>query len=1567
VEIDDSTNPFCEGWVGVIKTVLKRLESGLIGDALVLSRRVDMVCASNRAMSFLLALVGGLLLYAIPGEALQPPRPGELQALSEQNPLEYQLRMERVLGLGNPNRFRHLLEASSARMKVLAAGGDPSGMVGALAAGTVKTNNTIVYLIDFPDHPHVNSYATITNKLFGTGDIAEYPRESLNEYYKRSSYGKEVFAGLVLPWYRTKRPRDYYTDKDEYLLINEVKAAHPEVDFSKYGYTLVFWAGPDNGWSNFWWGKNFGNLSWQWESNPVGSPFSAVVAIHESGHYLSLPDYYKYPNFPGTIGGLGGIDMMENNMNDHNCFSKFMLGWLTPTVVVTNLTQFPLRSTADFPEAIAMASGYDGSTVDGEYFMVQNRQPRLNDINLIGTGLMIWHVDTRYDTRNGFPLKGLKLMQADGLYEIEEGLSANAGDFFNKPSIFTPGSNPNSLSTDGSNTGVRVTNISGLPSTLKADYSVILNTTRFSPAGLSLAEGATATVAVTLAAMPPSDVTVAITRASGSTNLAFLGGVTNLNLVFTPANWETPQTIDIMAANDADDTNDTAVFTASGSVDLIIPASLAVQQIDAGDKIPPHCTLTARVTADRREVVFDFVFDDAAMGFDTNDLVATDNVYGGIELISFMDYTPYPGSNLHFQATYAVPGSPYGAITLTVPAGSYTDVNGNSSEAFQLSYTMPYVKRDFEDNFDGPTSPWIASTNDYATLTTDGWMWGPPTFDALTWKGPDAAVSGPNCWGMMKGPYPFNVNAWVESPSFYVGINPTVHFKRWQDKAAAFVEVFDGSGWRNVTPGGYFDTTITNFYPVIAPPVWLSQGIALDTAIFGNRMIKIRFRARDCAMYVDDVFVESERPASVWAVECSPGSGAAGTSVPLSFWMYNSGTTPVSNITGLVNTSDAGVINISGVPLMYPALQPGEIMLSDNSLLIDLGEASRFSSPLVLFNHVTRTNGVAASDNALPFMVTNVVSGLATNLLTVKATGGVTNWLGQFLKGNGDPSSCLYQVIAAGSNGVADLPGAEGQMTGDDRLLYNVDVGQPFGRFGEAVPVDKGQFIKTFYSGLASNDVVYIRAWEGSALESAVAYGDSTTATVSGAAVEVLDFGGWGVTNPASTDRDFDGDSILDSWCVQHGVDARRPIQSLGSVTLGGLAQTNFSLPSRLAVSSNFVFVADTGNDRVQVWDRALTNRWFVLGVPLGSEFRKPAGIAVNRDESRVAVADTENSRVRVFSVNPSNGVLTALTNFGSVGSGVGQFMQPMAVAFDASNLVYVADSHPNEACNKRIQIFDSMGAFQEVFGTAGTNSGEFGRVMGVSLGSDGTVFEADGNNNRVQAFSGTTLLWSYGAGDSPSGSFNWAWDVQPGLGGHVYAADFNNNRIQVLRSMNSTTVSVSGVYANAGPLGSFSLPKCAVSAANGTELYVADTYNNRVLRLSVTLDADRDGMDDNWETLHGLDPANAADALQDPDRDGLLNIGEYRAQTDPAKWDSYEIAAFVLSIRNFVINQRILNWQARSGDIYHVQSSTNLILGDWAFESAVTSPANDLLSVTNAFTGSNWLEFFRVIQTNVP
>ncbi len=60
-----------------------------------------------------------------------------------------------------------------------------------------------------------------------------------------------------------------------------------------------------------------------------------------------------------------------------------------------------------------------------------------------------------------------------------------------------------------------------------------------------------------------------------------------------------------------------------------------------------------------------------------------------------------------------------------------------------------------------------------------------------------------------------------------------------------------------------------------------------------------------------------------------------------------------------------------------------------------------------------------------------------------------------------------------------------------------------------------------------------------------------------------------------------------------------------------------------------------------------------------------------------------------------------------------------------------------------------------------------------------------------------------------------------------------------------------------------------------------------RAITVNIIADYDRDGMPNDWELQYQLNPLDPADALNDPDGDGLTNIAEYRYGTNPRNGDS--------------------------------------------------------------------------------
>lgn len=111
--------------------------------------------------------------------------------------------------------------------------------------------------------------------------------------------------------------------------------------------------------------------------------------------------------------------------------------------------------------------------------------------------------------------------------------------------------------------------------------------------------------------------------------------------------------------------------------------------------------------------------------------------------------------------------------------------------------------------------------------------------------------------------------------------------------------------------------------------------------------------------------------------------------------------------------------------------------------------------------------------------------------------------------------------------------------------------------------------------------------------------------------------------------------------------------------------------------------------------------------------FNAPWDVAVD-SAGNVYVADTENHGIKKFdrSGNP-------LVEWGSEGTGEGEFSSPRALAVDTSGNVFVADGG-------RIQKFDSSGNFLGEWGRWGSGDGEFTFPEAIAVDLSGNVYVAD-------------------------------------------------------------------------------------------------------------------------------------------------------------------------------------------------------------------------------------------------
>ena len=277
------------------------------------------------------------------------------------------------------------------------------------------------------------------------GETNDTSWESVASFYQKSSYGKLNLSGSVTNWFDSG-----YSSSDMISLENRnidsvsilmedaiewVRNTQPQIDLKDYdndsdGHIDAVWmiySAPsdlnDVFWAYVYW--NYRNQNNKNTANPT--PFAYAWAsfdfmyegygtsgidghtfIHETGHLLGLDDYYDYD---GKTSPMGVIDMMDNNIIDHNGFSKFALGWTNPYIVTgdADIEIYPASLNGD---AILLAADWNGNPFD-EYILLElytpdglnerdsnSAYPGNNSRGFTIPGIRMYHVDARlYDTQ----------------------------------------------------------------------------------------------------------------------------------------------------------------------------------------------------------------------------------------------------------------------------------------------------------------------------------------------------------------------------------------------------------------------------------------------------------------------------------------------------------------------------------------------------------------------------------------------------------------------------------------------------------------------------------------------------------------------------------------------------------------------------------------------------------------------------------------------------------------------------------------------------------------------------------------------------------------------------------------------------------------------------------------------------------------------------------------------------------------------------------------------------------------------------------------------------------------
>jgi DNA-binding beta-propeller fold protein YncE len=203
-------------------------------------------------------------------------------------------------------------------------------------------------------------------------------------------------------------------------------------------------------------------------------------------------------------------------------------------------------------------------------------------------------------------------------------------------------------------------------------------------------------------------------------------------------------------------------------------------------------------------------------------------------------------------------------------------------------------------------------------------------------------------------------------------------------------------------------------------------------------------------------------------------------------------------------------------------------------------------------------------------------------------------------------------------------------------------------------------------------------------------------------------------------------------------------------------------------------------------------------------------GIAVD-SSNNVYVVDRDNNNVQKFD---SDGYY--LTQWGNEGTGNGQFDEPYGIAVDSSNNVYVADT-----VNGRIEKFTSNGIYLTQWGSVGSGNGQFNEPEGIAVDSSNNVYVTDVNNVRVEKFDHNgNYLTQWGSLGSGNGQFDYLYGIAVDASNNVYVADSGNYRIEKFTS-NGNYLTQWGSSGSGN--GQFDYPSgIAVDASNN--VYVADS-----------------------------------------------------------------------------------------------------------------------------------------------
>ena len=165
-------------------------------------------------------------------------------------------------------------------------------------------------------------------------------------------------------------------------------------------------------------------------------------------------------------------------------------------------------------------------------------------------------------------------------------------------------------------------------------------------------------------------------------------------------------------------------------------------------------------------------------------------------------------------------------------------------------------------------------------------------------------------------------------------------------------------------------------------------------------------------------------------------------------------------------------------------------------------------------------------------------------------------------------------------------------------------------------------------------------------------------------------------------------------------------------------------------------------------------------------EFDDPRGLALHNNQ--VYLCDSNNHRIQVFDLD-----LNFIQSIGSHGKGTGEFDVPLDVQFDTAGYMYIA-----EFDNHRVQVLDRSGHYIRVFGMEGNRKLNGPSSLHIV---DKYVYVSDHTGHCIIVYDTSgrfvTLIdwWS-----RKEGEFVSLQCISSCANGFIYVCDKDKNRIQI-------------------------------------------------------------------------------------------------------------------------------------------------------------------------------------------